>query len=156
MQLSMHLSDRAFQGRCFREPPNTHVTYAIPGEVAGISVLGDCDQKCSASPQLSSWHAEAPTTLPSFSSGNSLPGLSEKQSWYCCFFFFFSIIVWGSKFVSSQKTSDCQLKLRVPFSNAERQATKSGLSPQKERIFSLVYNLTVARGARDGTRNWWN
>lgn len=46
-------------------PAVSHVTNTIPGEVAERRVmLGDCDQKCSASPQLSNFHSEALTALP--------------------------------------------------------------------------------------------
>lgn len=61
-------------------PAAFYVTYSIPEEVTGIGVmLSDCDQKCSASPQLSHCHPAASTALPCLSSGNSLPGLSEKR-----------------------------------------------------------------------------
>lgn len=70
-------------------PAASHVTYAIPGEAAGIRVmLGDCDQKCSASPQLSKCHPEAPTALPCLSSANRLPGLSGKRGSYWFFFYY--------------------------------------------------------------------
>lgn len=60
-------------------PAASHVTCAIPGEVAGIGVtFSKCDQKCSVSPQLSHCQHAALTALPCLSSGNGLPGASEK------------------------------------------------------------------------------